>query len=50
MEVVGIDPEVRSQIYKLASICLCPNTSGQVLVRKLIEISSKLQTPQKKIS
>eukprot|EP00128_Syssomonas_multiformis_P001529 Colp12_sorted_trinity150504_noHs@30806 len=32
MELVGIDAEVQDQIYKAVSICLCPNTHGQILV------------------
>ena len=36
MEVVGLLPEVKAQIYKLASILLCPNTAGQILVTHLI--------------
>ncbi|XP_076885774.1 alanine aminotransferase 2, mitochondrial-like [Bidens hawaiensis] len=31
MEVTGFGPEVREQIYKLASVNLCANISGQIL-------------------
>jgi len=31
MELVGIDPEVRKQIYKLASAGLCSTVSGQIM-------------------
>ncbi|WMV34974.1 hypothetical protein MTR67_028359 [Solanum verrucosum] len=31
MEVTGFSPEVREQIYKLASVNLCSNISGQIL-------------------
>ncbi|KAB2613147.1 alanine aminotransferase 2 [Pyrus ussuriensis x Pyrus communis] len=31
MEVTGISPEVREQIYKMASVNLCSNISGQIL-------------------
>ncbi|KAK4375354.1 hypothetical protein RND71_006031 [Anisodus tanguticus] len=31
MEITGFSPEVREQIYKLASVNLCSNISGQVL-------------------
>ena len=30
MELDGIDGEVQAQIYKLASIGLCPNVLGQI--------------------
>lgn len=32
MEMLGIPPDVRSEMYKLASISLCANTNGQVMV------------------
>ena len=32
MELTGILPEVRDQFYKAASICLCPNVMGQIVV------------------
>jgi alanine transaminase len=32
LEAVGIDPAVKAQLYKLASILLCPNTVGQLMV------------------
>jgi alanine transaminase len=31
MELVGLDIAVKQQIYKLASISLCPNIAGQVV-------------------
>ncbi|CAN4098562.1 unnamed protein product [Withania somnifera] len=31
MEITGFSPEVREQIYKLASVNLCSNISGQIL-------------------
>ncbi|KAG2184164.1 hypothetical protein INT44_009179 [Umbelopsis vinacea] len=31
-EAHAIDPEVMSQIYKIASVSLCPNVHGQILV------------------
>ena len=31
MEVTGFSPEVREQIYKMASVNLCSNISGQIL-------------------
>ncbi|KAK4413718.1 Alanine aminotransferase 1, mitochondrial [Sesamum alatum] len=31
MEVTGFSPEIREQIYKLASVNLCSNISGQIL-------------------
>jgi hypothetical protein len=36
MEAVNIDPAVKAQIYKLASILLCPNTVGQILVIHIV--------------
>jgi aspartate/methionine/tyrosine aminotransferase len=32
MELVGIDPDVKAQLYKLASSSLCSSLSGQVMV------------------
>jgi len=32
MEAVGIDEDVKAQIYKIASISLCSNIAGQVVV------------------
>lgn len=32
MEVCGLDPDVKAELYKLASVGLCPNLSGQVLM------------------
>ena len=31
MEVTGFSPEIRDQIYKVASVNLCSNISGQIL-------------------
>ncbi|KAF5204682.1 alanine aminotransferase 2-like [Thalictrum thalictroides] len=31
MEVTGFSADVREQIYKVASVNLCPNISGQIL-------------------
>jgi hypothetical protein len=31
MEVTGFGPEIREQIYKVASVNLCSNISGQIL-------------------
>jgi hypothetical protein len=31
MEITGFSPEVREQIYKVASVNLCSNVSGQIL-------------------
>ncbi|CAK9179823.1 unnamed protein product [Ilex paraguariensis] len=31
MEITGFSPEIREQIYKLASVNLCSNLSGQIL-------------------
>lgn len=31
MEISGFTPEIREQIYKLASVNLCSNISGQIL-------------------
>lgn len=31
MEVTGFGPEIREQIYKMASVNLCSNISGQIL-------------------
>ncbi len=32
MELVGIDDGVKQELYKLASVSLCPNLAGQVVV------------------
>jgi alanine transaminase len=32
-ECTNISPDVVAQIYKIASISLCPNVQGQILVR-----------------
>lgn len=31
MEITGFSPEIREQIYKVASVNLCSNISGQIL-------------------
>jgi alanine transaminase len=31
MEVTGFSPDVREQIYKVASVNLCSNITGQIL-------------------
>lgn len=31
MEISGFSPEVREQIYKVSSVNLCSNISGQIL-------------------
>jgi alanine transaminase len=36
MELVGLDIAVKQQIYKLASISLCPNIAGQVVVDLMV--------------
>lgn len=36
MELVGIDPKVRDQIYKLASSGLCSNVPGQVMTSVMV--------------
>eukprot|EP01087_Luapelamoeba_hula_P002861 TRINITY_DN1265_c0_g1_i1.p1 TRINITY_DN1265_c0_g1~~TRINITY_DN1265_c0_g1_i1.p1 ORF type:complete len:559 (-),score=94.40 TRINITY_DN1265_c0_g1_i1:27-1703(-) len=36
MELIGIHPEVRQQIYKLASVSLCSNVPGQVAVDLMV--------------
>ncbi|KAK4365658.1 hypothetical protein RND71_013538 [Anisodus tanguticus] len=41
MEITGFSPEVREQIYKLASVNLCSNISGQILA-SLIMSSPKV--------
>ncbi|RPB00536.1 PLP-dependent transferase [Choiromyces venosus 120613-1] len=35
-ELVGFDPEVQAQIYKLVSITLCPPVTGQCLVELMV--------------
>ena len=32
MEVTGLDADIKDQIYKLASVNLCSNISGQILM------------------
>ena len=36
-ELFGIDPLVKAQIYKLASISLCSNTPGQVMTGLMVQ-------------
>lgn len=36
MEMVGIDPDVRDQIYKLASSHLCSNVPGQIMTSIMV--------------
>jgi len=36
VEVVGVNEEVKAQLYKLASILLCPNTAGQLLMEVMV--------------
>lgn len=36
LECHNIDPVVIDEIYKLASICLCPNTDGQLMVDLMV--------------
>jgi len=35
-ELVNIDPLVKAELYKLASVSLCPNTTGQVLIDVMV--------------
>ena len=36
MECTNIDPEIKAQLYKLASISLCPNLDGQITVDLMV--------------
>jgi len=36
MELVGMHPEVKSEVYKLASVSLCPNVIGQIIVDVMV--------------
>jgi len=36
LEAFGIDEEVKQQLYKLSSILLCPNTSGQIMMDVMV--------------
>lgn len=36
MEVVGMDPEVLEELYKMASIELCPTVTGQVITETMV--------------
>lgn len=44
MEVTGFTPDIREQIYKVASVNLCSNISGQILA------SLVMSPPKVKIS
>lgn len=35
-ELTGIDPRINAQLYKLASISLCPNVSGQFMLELVL--------------
>lgn len=35
LEAVNFESDAKAQLYKLASVLLCPNTAGQVLVSSL---------------
>jgi len=37
VEITNIDEEVKAQMYKLSSILLCPNTSGQLLMECMVD-------------
>jgi alanine transaminase len=37
VELLGIDPAVKAEIYKLASISLCSNVVGQVCVGLMVQ-------------
>jgi len=45
MEATGISPDVLSQIYKVVSVSLCPNTIGQLLVSLVCRPPSPETTP-----
>ncbi len=36
VELIGFDPLIKQEIYKLASIALCPNVIGQVMVDLMV--------------
>lgn len=40
-ELLGIPPEVKAEIYKLASISLCSNTVGQVATGVMVQPPAK---------
>lgn len=44
MEVTGFSPEIREQIYKVASVNLCSNISGQILA-SLVMSPPKVKFP-----
>jgi len=37
VETTNIDADVKAQLYKLSSILLCPNTSGQLLLECMVD-------------
>ncbi|PRP74339.1 alanine transaminase, partial [Planoprotostelium fungivorum] len=37
VEITNVDEEVKAQMYKLSSILLCPNTSGQLLMECMVD-------------
>ncbi|KAL0341786.1 UNVERIFIED_CONTAM: Alanine aminotransferase 2, mitochondrial [Sesamum calycinum] len=43
MEVTGFSPEIREQIYKVASVNLCSNISGQILASLVMNPPKKLE-------
>ncbi|KAL0429959.1 UNVERIFIED_CONTAM: Alanine aminotransferase 2, mitochondrial [Sesamum radiatum] len=43
MEVTGFSPEIREQIYKLASVNLCSNISGQILASLVMNPPKQLE-------
>lgn len=40
-ELSGIDPKVAAQIYKIASVSLCPNVPGQIMVDLMLHPPQK---------
>lgn len=37
MEVMNIAPEVKEELYKMVSIGLCPNVTGQIMVSLMVD-------------
>ena len=35
MELIGFPEDVKMELYKLASVSLCSNTGGQLMVRNI---------------
>ena len=35
-ELVGIEDEIKAEIYKMASVSLCPNVQGQLMVDLMV--------------